>query len=203
VFARRIAVIGTGYVGLTTGACLASLGHRVVCADVDEAKIERLREGRLDILEDGLAELVAEGLAAGRLSFIVSAAAALAELAAEGDPAEVVFLCLPTPMGIGGIADLAAVESVIEEVRDTLPAGCVMVNKSTVPVGTAARTAELLGRDDITVVSNPEFLREGSAVHDFLNPDRIVVGSDAQGRSRAGGCALRSARRADRADRRR
>jgi UDPglucose 6-dehydrogenase len=180
VFARRIAVIGTGYVGLTTGACLASLGHRVVCADVDEAKIERLREGRLDILEDGLAELVAEGLAAGRLSFIVSAAAALAELAAEGDPTEVVFLCLPTPMGIGGTADLTAVESVIEEVRDTLPAGCVMVNKSTVPVGTAARTAELLGRDDITVVSNPEFLREGSAVHDFLNPDRIVVGSDAQ-----------------------
>jgi UDPglucose 6-dehydrogenase len=180
VFARRIAVIGTGYVGLTTGACLASLGHRVVCADVDKAKIERLREGRLDILEDGLAELVAEGLAAGRLSFIVSAAAALAELAAEGDPAEVVFLCLPTPMGIGGIADLAVVESVIEEVRNALPAGCVVVNKSTVPVGTAARTAELLERDDVTVVSNPEFLREGSAAHDFLNPDRIVVGSDAQ-----------------------
>jgi UDPglucose 6-dehydrogenase len=180
MFARRIAVIGTGYVGLTTGACLASLGHRVVCADVDEAKIERLRDGRLDIVEDGLAELVAEGLAAGRLSFIVSAAVALAELAAEGDPAEVVFLCLPTPMGIGGIADLAAVESVIEEVRDTLPVGCVLVNKSTVPVGTAARTAELLERDDVTVVSNPEFLREGSAAHDFLNPDRIVVGSDAQ-----------------------
>ncbi|HEX7307107.1 UDP-glucose/GDP-mannose dehydrogenase family protein [Lentzea sp.] len=173
MFVRRIAVVGTGYVGLTTGACLASLGHSVVCADVDAAKVERLSRGEVDILEPRLAELVAEGLASGRLSFVLGASAAVAD-------AEVVFLCVPTPMGVGGIADLAAVESVVDETRELLPSGCVIVNKSTVPVGTAVRTAELLRRDDVAVVSNPEFLREGSAVHDFLNPDRIVVGCDQQ-----------------------
>lgn len=180
MFARHIAVVGTGYVGLTTGACLASLGHRVVCADIDAVKVERLREGIVGIREDGLSELVVEGIAAGRLSFAVGAAAALGELEEDGTPAEVMFLCVPTPMGVGGIADLGAVEAVIEETRDALPQGCVVVNKSTVPVGTADRTVELLKRDDVGVVSNPEFLREGSAVHDFLNPDRIVVGSSQQ-----------------------
>ncbi|MET9629217.1 UDP-glucose/GDP-mannose dehydrogenase family protein [Lentzea sp. NPDC006480] len=173
MFVRRIAVVGTGYVGLTTGACLASLGHRVVCADVDQAKVERLSRGEVDILEPGLADLVGEGIASGRLSFVLGASAAVAD-------AEVVFLCVPTPMGVGGVADLQAVESVVDETRDLLPSGCVIVNKSTVPVGTSIRTAELLRRDDVAVVSNPEFLREGSAVHDFLNPDRIVVGCDQQ-----------------------
>jgi UDPglucose 6-dehydrogenase len=173
VFVRRIAVVGTGYVGLTTGACLASLGHRVVCADVDADKVKRLDAGEVDILEPGLAELVSEGLAAGRLSFVVGAAASVGG-------AEVVFLCVPTPMGVGGVADLSVVESVVEEIRDLLEPGCVVVNKSTVPVGTAARTAELLERPDVAVVSNPEFLREGSAVRDFLHPDRIVVGADRQ-----------------------
>ncbi|MCP2164134.1 UDP-glucose dehydrogenase family protein [Goodfellowiella coeruleoviolacea] len=165
-----IAVIGTGYVGLTTGACLSSLGHRVLCADVDARKVEQLSRGEVRILEPGLAELVREGLAAGRLGFVLGAANAVRD-------ADVVFLCVPTPMGEGGAADLAAVESVVEEVRDLLPPGCVLVNKSTVPVGTAERVAELIGRPDVSVVSNPEFLREGSAVHDFLNPDRIVVGA--------------------------
>ncbi|MEO7196689.1 MAG: UDP-glucose/GDP-mannose dehydrogenase family protein [Pseudonocardiaceae bacterium] len=173
MFVRRIAVIGSGYVGLTTGACLASLGHRVVCADVDEAKVARLSAGEVPILEPGLPELVAQGLAAGRLRFVLGAAAAVVD-------AEVVFLCVPTPMAAGGAADLSAVEAVATEVRALLPAGCVVVNKSTVPVGTAARTARLLARADVAVVSNPEFLREGSAVEDFLNPDRIVVGCDAQ-----------------------
>jgi UDPglucose 6-dehydrogenase len=177
MFARRVAVLGTGYVGLTTGACLASLGHHVVCADVDPIKVERLSRGNVDILEPGLPELVAEGLAAGRLSFVLGAGTALAD---QETSAEVVFLCLPTPMGVGGIADLSAVESVAEEIRELLPPGAVVVNKSTVPVGTAAWTKEVLGRDDVAVVSNPEFLREGSAVDDFLNPDRIVVGCDAQ-----------------------
>jgi UDPglucose 6-dehydrogenase len=177
MFARRIAVIGTGYVGLTTGACLASLGHRVVCADVDEAKVARLRRGEVDILEPGLPELVGAGLAAGRLSFTLGARTAINEL--DGG-AEVVFLCVPTPMGVGGMADLGAVESVVDEVRDLLSPHSVVVNKSTVPVGTAERTAELIDRPDVAVVSNPEFLREGSAVHDFLNPDRIVVGSVSQ-----------------------
>jgi UDPglucose 6-dehydrogenase len=145
----------------------------VVCADVDAEKVKRLASGEVDILEPGLADLVAGGLAAGRLSFVLGATAAV-----EG--CEVMFLCVPTPMGVGGVADLSVVESVLEEVRELLPSGAVVVNKSTVPVGTSLRTAELLERDDIAVVSNPEFLREGSAVHDFLNPDRIVVGCDKQ-----------------------
>ncbi len=173
MFARRIVVVGTGYVGLTTGACLASLGHRVVCSDVDAAKVARLSRGEVGILEPGLAELVGEGIAAGRLEFAVGSAGAVAD-------AEVVFLCVPTPMGADGAADLAAVESVVSEVARVLPSGCVLVCKSTVPVGTSARVAELVGRPDVPTVSNPEFLREGSAVHDFLNPDRIVVGSDSQ-----------------------
>jgi UDPglucose 6-dehydrogenase len=177
MFVRRIAVIGSGYVGLTTGACLASLGHRVVCADVDEGKVTRLSAGDVPILEPGLPELVAQGLAAGRLRFVLGATAAVGQ---GPDAAEVVFLCVPTPMGAGGAADLSAVEAVATELRSLLPVGCVVVNKSTVPVGTAARTAALLARPDVAVVSNPEFLREGSAVADFLNPDRIVVGCDAQ-----------------------
>jgi UDPglucose 6-dehydrogenase len=181
MFVRRIAVIGAGYVGLTTGACLASLGHHVVCADVNREKIARLREGTIPILEPRLAELVNEGMAAGRLKFVVGARDAIARVGGDADDqVEVVFLCVPTPMGEGGAADLAAVEAVAHEVRDLLPRGCVVVNKSTVPVGTAARTKQLLGRRDVAVVSNPEFLREGSAVHDFLNPDRIVVGCDQQ-----------------------
>ncbi|MFI9810819.1 UDP-glucose dehydrogenase family protein [Saccharothrix variisporea] len=171
MFVRRIAVVGTGYVGLTTGACLASLGHRVVCADVDVLKVSRLRAGQVDILEPGLTELVGEGQAAGRLHFTADLTTAVAD-------AEVVFLCLPTPMGAGGAADLSAVESVARDLREVLPYGTVVVCKSTVPVGTSQRVAALLGREDVAVVSNPEFLREGSAVRDFLHPDRIVVGSD-------------------------
>jgi UDPglucose 6-dehydrogenase len=138
---------------------------------VDALKVARLRAGQVDILEPGLADLVIQGMAAGRLEFVVGAAQAV-------EDAEVVFLCLPTPMGAGGAADLSAVESVAAEVRDVLPYGCVVVCKSTVPVGTSTRVAALLRREDIAVVSNPEFLREGSAVRDFLHPDRIVVGSD-------------------------
>jgi len=134
-----------------------SLGHRVVRVDVDEAKIHRLRTDEIGIRGDGLAELVNEGVAAGRLSFVVGAAAALAELQRDGAPVEVMFLCVPTQMGVGGIADLAAVEVVIEEVCDTVPAGAVVVNKSPVRVGTAARTGELLERDDVAVGSNPGF----------------------------------------------
>lgn len=178
MFARRIAVVGAGYVGLTTAACLASLGHHVVCADIDADKIARLRRGEVGILEPGLPELVTEGVAAGRLSFVVGATAAVTR---PGLPVEILVLCLPTPMGEGGAADLRAVRAVVDEVGALLPAGCVVVNKSTVPVGTAATTAGLLGRADVAVVSNPEFLREGSAVHDFLHPDRIVVGSASQG----------------------
>jgi UDPglucose 6-dehydrogenase len=173
MFVRRVAVVGAGYVGLTSAACLASLGHQVVCADIDEKKVEQLRRAEVQIFEPGLPELVQEGLAAGRLEFVVGVRNAV-------EDAEVVFLCVPTPMGEGGAADLRAVEAAVAEMKDLLAPGTVVVNKSTVPVGTAARVLELLQRDDVFVASNPEFLREGSAVRDFMHPDRIVVGSDAQ-----------------------
>ncbi|MBB5960377.1 UDPglucose 6-dehydrogenase [Saccharothrix tamanrassetensis] len=166
----RVAVIGAGYVGLTTAGCLASLGHRVVCADVDQEKVNALRRGEATIREPGICELVVDGLASGRLGFVLGARAAASE-------ADIVILCLPTPMGATGAADLTTLESVVTGLRDVLLPGCVVVNKSTVPVGTACRVADLLDRPDVSVVSNPEFLREGSAVHDFLHPDRIVIGS--------------------------
>lgn len=165
----RVGVIGAGYVGLTTAACLAWLGHNVVCSDVDAAKVARLRQGRIDLVEPGLAAMVRDGLATRQLAFSADSAAVAG--------ADVVFLCVPTPMGSTGEADLGAVVSAVRKVRALLPSGCVLVCKSTVPVGTAARVTELLGRDDVAVASNPEFLREGSAVRDFLHPDRIVVGT--------------------------
>jgi UDPglucose 6-dehydrogenase len=167
----EIAVVGAGYVGLTTAACLAHLGHEVVCADIDEERVRQLRIGSIPILEDGLGDLVLDGLDSGRLRFVVGASAAVSD-------AEFVFLCVPTPSAADGSADLSFVESVIREIRCLLRPDAIVVNKSTVPVGTARRTAEMLGRDDVAVVSNPEFLREGRAVQDFLRPNRIVVGSD-------------------------
>jgi UDPglucose 6-dehydrogenase len=172
--ARRIAVLGTGYVGLTTGACLCSPGHRVICADVDSGKVSRLSRGEVDIREPGLAELLRAGLTSGRLSFVTGMAAAVTG-------AEMVFLCLPTPTGPDGVPDLSAVEAAVGACRRLLTAGGIIVTKSTVPVGTAKRIAQSLGRDDVGVVSNPEFLREGTTVADFLHPDRIVVGCDRPG----------------------
>ncbi|WP_460962855.1 UDP-glucose dehydrogenase family protein [Parasphingorhabdus pacifica] len=170
---RRIGVIGAGYVGLTTGACLASLGHHVVCGDVDAAKVERLARGVVEIREPGLPEKVSDGISTGRLRFVAGPAEATVG-------ADVVFLCVPTPMGAGGAADLAAVEAVADEIGDRLPRGCVLVTKSTVPVGTTEWLAESLGRGDVPVASNPEFMREGAAVHDFLHPGRIVIGTDSR-----------------------
>jgi UDPglucose 6-dehydrogenase len=170
---HRIAVVGTGYVGLTTGAYLAHLGHTVVCADVVAEKVERLNGGDVPILEAGLDELVREGLDDGRLSFVVGAA-----LAAEG--AEFVFLCVQTPQGEDGSADLTYIREAAAEIGPVLDAETIVINKSTVPVGSTRVVEQSLGRDDVFVVSNPEFLREGSAVHDCLNPDRIVIGADDQ-----------------------
>jgi UDPglucose 6-dehydrogenase len=169
----RIAVVGTGYVGLTTGAYLAHLGHHVVCADVVAEKVEMLRRGRIPIVEAGLEELVREGLDAGRLSFVLGAANAVKN-------AEFVFLCVPTPQGEDGSADLSYVERAAQEIAPVLASESVVINKSTVPVGSTRVVERAMGRDDVYVVSNPEFLREGSAVHDCLNPDRIVIGSDDQ-----------------------
>jgi UDPglucose 6-dehydrogenase len=170
----RIAVIGTGYVGLTTGVCLAELGHTVVCADIDTDKVARLSRGELPIVEDGLAPLLASGLASGRLSFVVGAAAAATDC-------EIAFLCVPTPQGDDGSADLSYIEAASAEIGPVLPSGAIVVNKSTVPVGSARAVEAVIERDDIRVVSNPEFLREGSALHDFMHPDRVVVGADDRG----------------------
>ncbi len=169
----RIAVIGTGYVGLTTGACFAHLGHEVTCADIDADKVERLSRGDVPILEAGLDELVLEGLDGGRLRFVLGAEVAAADC-------EVAYLCVPTPQAVDGSADLSFIEAAARQIGPVLPSEAVVVNKSTVPVGSTRVVEAALGRDDVAVVSNPEFLREGSAVHDFLHPDRIVVGADDQ-----------------------
>ena len=169
--ALKIAVVGTGYVGLTTGACLAHLGHKVICADIDPEKIASLRKGLIPIVEDGLTELVTQGLASGNLSFVVGSVDAVQDC-------EIAFLCVPTPQGDDGAADLSYVQAASEEISASLPFGAIVVNKSTVPVGSTKVVEHSLQRPDISVVSNPEFLREGSAVHDFLHPDRVVIGSD-------------------------
>lgn len=168
---RRLAVIGTGYVGLTTGACLAHLGHNVVAADIDKNKISQLQRGEMPIFEQGLGELVSEGLSNGRLSFVVGGVAAVADC-------EVTFLCLPTPQGQDGSADLSYIDSAVREIGPFLQQNSIVVNKSTVPIGSTKVVEDALQRHDIKVVSNPEFLREGSAIRDFLQPDRVVIGSD-------------------------
>ena len=168
---RTVAVVGTGYVGLATGACLSHLGHRVVCLDIDSTKIELLQNGQIPIVEAGLEELVLTGLKKGTLSFTTNISVAIPN-------AEVVFLCLPTPQDDDGSADLSYVEKAVADVREALKVGAILVNKSTVPVGTAVRIEELIRRNDVRVVSNPEFLRQGTAVFDFLNPSRIVIGGN-------------------------
>ena len=175
----RIGVVGAGYVGLTTAACMASLGHHVVCGDVDVAKLARLSRGEVSILEPSLPELVQEGIRTGRLSFVLGAAAAT-----EGQ--DFVFLCVPTPPAPDHSADLSCVEQVVAEIAPALKAQAVVAAKSTMPPGSSRRIAGLLNRaanraNQFVVASNPEFLREGSAVHDFLHPERIVIGADEPG----------------------
>ena len=169
-----IGVVGVGYVGLTTGACLSHLGYTVVCGDVDEEKINRLRKGEISIVEKGLTEIVNEGITAGRLEFVVGATEV-------GERSDIVFLCVPTPEDRDGSADLSFIEAASAEIGPVLREGAIVVNKSTVPVGTTTVIDEVIQRADIKVVSNPEFLREGTAVHDFLHPDRVVVGADDRG----------------------
>lgn len=166
----RIAVIGTGYVGLTTGACFAHLGHDVVCADVDAEKVARLQRGEVPILEAGLDDIVRESIERGRLRFVLGAANAVGDC-------EFAYLCVPTPQGEDGSADLSYIEAAAREIGPHLQRETVVVNKSTVPVGSTHVVERALQRSDVYVVSNPEFLREGSAVYDFMNPDRIVIGA--------------------------
>jgi UDPglucose 6-dehydrogenase len=168
-----IAVVGTGYVGLTTGACFSKLGHDVICADIVPEKVDSLKRGEIPIHEAGLEEIVREGIDAGKLTFVLGAENAVAN-------AEFVYLCVPTPQGADGSADLTYLQAAASEISAKLQPGTIVVNKSTVPVGSTHLVEQALGRSDIPVVSNPEFLREGTAVDDFLNPDRVVIGSDDQ-----------------------
>ncbi len=172
----KITMIGTGYVGLVSGACFAEFGPHVTCVDLDTAKIERLRRGEIPIYEPGLEALVAKGVQSGRLSFTTDLAAAVAD-------ADAVFIAVGTPSRRGdGHADLRYVEAAAADIARALTGYTVIVTKSTVPVGTGRRVAQIIRETnptaDFDVASNPEFLREGSAIPDFMRPDRVVIGAE-------------------------
>jgi UDPglucose 6-dehydrogenase len=172
---KRICIVGTGYVGLVTGACFADLGNQVVCLDLDEHKIAQIKQNVMPIFEPGVEELVRHNRAAGRLSFTSSYKDALRE-------AEIAFIAVNTPEGMEGEADLRYVRAAAEQIAKDLDHDAIVVNKSTVPIGTGDLVASIVERHvrdgvSVQVVSNPEFLREGSAVHDCQHPDRVVLGS--------------------------
>ena len=172
---RKLCVIGSGYVGLVTGTCFADLGNNVTLVDIDECKINMLRQGKMPIYEPGLAEMVQRNTVAGRMHFTTAYAEGL-------DQAEFVFICVGTPSGVDGEADLQYVRSAAETIAEEMSHPLIIINKSTVPVGTGDWTTEIIERKqpqpvEFAVVSCPEFLREGSAIADFMNPDRTVLGS--------------------------
>jgi UDPglucose 6-dehydrogenase len=174
----NLAIIGSGYVGLVTGTCFAEVGHTVICVDSDEAKVRTLREGKVPIYEPGLEELISKNVAAGRLSFTTDIAEAVAK-------SLVIFIAVPTPPQPDGSVDPTFVERVAREIAAVLTEYRVVVDKSTVPVKTGEKVAQTIARYtrsgvEFDVVSNPEFLREGSAVDDLLHPDRIVVGTTSE-----------------------
>ena len=172
----KITVVGTGYVGLVTGTCLAETGNHVCCVDIDERKVNKLRNGQITIYEPGLEKLFERNLKEERLSFTTSLKEGLAE-------AEIVFLALPTPPGEDGSADLRYVLGVAHDIGKLLTDYKIIIDKSTVPVGTAEKVREAIAanyKGEFDVVSNPEFLREGVAVEDFLKPDRIVIGTTSE-----------------------
>jgi UDPglucose 6-dehydrogenase len=173
----NICVIGTGYVGLTTGACFADLGNHVVCLDIDEKKIARLDAGEIPIYEPGIEEMVTRNVQAGRLRFTTSYADAI-------PGREFLFIAVNTPQSATGHADMTQVESAATSLAQHLTTPTIVVNKSTVPIGSADRVGAIISRATsvpFAVVSNPEFLREGTAVHDFMHPDRVVLGSTDRG----------------------
>jgi len=173
-----ISIIGSGYVGLVTGVCFADVGHNVVCVDNDEAKVKTLQAGRIPIYEPGLEEIIHRNVSAHRLRFSSSIR--------EGvDNSQIVFIAVPTPPQSNGEVDLSFIEKVSREIADVLTDYRVIVDKSTVPVKTGERVAETIKRYNrrgakFDVVSNPEFLREGCAIHDLMHPDRIVIGAQSQ-----------------------
>jgi len=173
-----IAIVGSGYVGLVTGACFADVGHNVICVDNDEEKIKTLQAGRIPIYEPGLEEIVHRNVSAHRLHFSSSIR--------EGvDKSHIIFIAVPTPPQPNGDVDLSFIEKVSREIADVLTDYRVIVDKSTVPVKTGERVAETIKRYNrhgakFDVVSNPEFLREGCAIHDLMHPDRVVIGAQSQ-----------------------
>jgi len=171
---KKITVVGTGYVGLVTGACLADIGHRVICVDIDKNKIENLKKGIIPIYEPGLTEIVKKNFENGNLEFTTDTEAAVKK-------SEVVFIAVGTPSLPDGSVNLDYVKKAAEDIARAMNGYKVIVDKSTVPVGTGdvvGRTIAKYYSGDFQVVSNPEFLKEGDAVNDFMNPDRIVIGSD-------------------------
>ncbi|HPH97242.1 MAG TPA: UDP-glucose/GDP-mannose dehydrogenase family protein [Anaerolineaceae bacterium] len=173
----NLCVIGTGYVGLVTGTCFADLGNQVICLDIDEERISKVKQGIMPIYEPGLEQVVAQNVKAGRLFFTTSYEEALKD-------AEFAFIAVGTPSGVDGEADLQYVRAAAEAIADIVDHPIVVINKSTVPVGTGDWVAEIITKRrnerplDFSVVSNPEFLREGSAINDFMVPDRVILGSE-------------------------
>lgn len=169
----NLAIVGSGYVGLVTGACFAEVGHKVICVDNDLKKVHRLQDGQIPIYEPGLEDLVKKNVAAGRLSFTSSIGEAV-------EASKVIFIAVPTPPQADGSVDLSFVEGVAREIATHIKEYRIVVDKSTVPVKTGEKVAQTINRYNpgapIDVVSNPEFLREGSAVEDLMKPDRIVIG---------------------------
>jgi UDPglucose 6-dehydrogenase len=172
----KIAVVGTGYVGLVTGTCFAETGNKVVCVDIDQAKVDKLSAGQVTIYEPGLEKLFLRNIKEERLRFT-------SDLASVVDEVEMIFLALPTPPGADGAADLKYVLGVADQLGKLLKSYKVIVNKSTVPVGTADKVKAAIEKNyqgEFDVVSNPEFLREGVAVDDFMKPDRVVIGTNSE-----------------------
>jgi len=172
----KIAVVGTGYVGLVTGTCFAETGNKVTCVDIDQSKVEKLSNGEITIYEPGLEKIFLRNLKEGRLKFTTSLEEGIRE-------ADIIFLALPTPPGADGAADLKYILSVADHLGKILDGYKVIVDKSTVPVGTADKVKQAVAahyKGEFDVVSNPEFLREGVAVDDFMKPDRVVVGTESE-----------------------
>ncbi len=173
---KKVTIVGTGYVGLVTGTCFAELGNDVICVDIDEAKVRRMQDGQIPIYEPGLEDVFKRNIAENRLHFTTDLQSAVTK-------AEVIFLALPTPPGEDGSADLSYVLGVADKLGPLLNDYAVIVDKSTVPVGTAEKVRDRIATGatvEFDVVSNPEFLREGVAVEDFMKPDRVVIGTGSE-----------------------
>src|SRR5215207_1558691 len=172
----KIAIVGSGYVGLVAGACLAETGNEVICVDKDPAKVRALQRGRIPIYEPGLEEMVRRNRAEKRLTFTTALARGVRD-------SQIIFIAVGTPTGEDGSADLQHVLGVARDIARSMNGYKVIVNKSTVPVGTAARVRDIVGKETrhpFSVVSNPEFLKQGAAIDDFMKPDRVVIGADDQ-----------------------